>query len=133
MHTILADEFKDTQQGTLHFHYLKADEFGLLYVARTFDEHAEQLEASLRGEGDDGRNERFLKRFVRPLGLDRSASGLVADEIERLGSSPAPAPDRGPRWRLPSGSRSRRSPGSRAAARSAAWRRGPRSRRRPPS
>ena len=96
VHTILADEFKETQQGTLHFHYLKADEFGLLHVARTFDEHAEQLEAALRGEGDDGRNERFLKRFVRPLGLDRSASGLVADEIERLGNSPAPAPDRGP-------------------------------------
>jgi hypothetical protein len=96
VHTILADEFKETQQGTLHFHYLKADEFGLLHVARTIDEHAEQLEASLRGEGDDGRNERFLKRFVRPLGLDRSASGLVADAIEDLGRSPAPAPDRGP-------------------------------------
>ncbi len=96
VHTILADEFKETQQGTLHFHYLKADEFGLLHVARTFDEHAEQLEASLGDDGDDGRNERFLKRFVRPLGLERSASGLVADEIERLGWSSAPAPDRGP-------------------------------------
>jgi len=96
VHTILADEFKETQQGTLHFHYLKADEFGLLHVAHTFDEHAEQLEAALRGEGDDGRNERFVKRFVRPLGLDRSASELVADEIEQLGWSPSPAPDRGP-------------------------------------
>jgi hypothetical protein len=96
VHTILADEFKETQQGTLHFHYLKADEFGLLHVARTLDEHAEQLEASLRGEGDDGRNERFLRRFVRPLGLDRSASGLVADAVEELGRSPAPAPARGP-------------------------------------
>jgi hypothetical protein len=96
VHTILADEFKATQQGTLHFHYLKADEFGLLHVARTFDEHADQLEAALRGEGDDGRNERFLKRFVRPLGLDRPASGQVADEIEALGWSPSPAPDRGP-------------------------------------
>jgi hypothetical protein len=96
VHTILAEEFKETQQGTLHFHYLRSDEFGLLHVARTFEEHAEQLDASLRGEADDGRNERFLKRFVRPLGLDRLASGLVADEIERLGRSPAPAPDRGP-------------------------------------
>jgi hypothetical protein len=96
VHTLLAEEFLETQQGTLHFHYLKADEFGLLHVARTFDEHAEQLEASLRGESDDGRNERFLKRFVRPVGLDRSASGLVADAIEELGYSPAPAPDRGP-------------------------------------
>src|SRR5581483_8917167 len=92
----LADEFRETQQGTLHFHYLKANEFGLLQVARTFDEHAEQLAAALRGDGDDGRNERFLKRFVRPLGLDRSASEQVADEIEELGGSPAPPPERGP-------------------------------------
>src|SRR5581483_6960791 len=68
----------------------------LLHVARTLDEHAAQLERALRGEGDDGRNRRFLERFVRPLGLDRPASGQVADEIERLGWSPAPAPDRGP-------------------------------------
>ena len=76
VHTILAEEFSETQQGTLHFRYLEADEFGLLHVGRTWDEHAAQLEASLRGEGDDGRNERFLRRFVRPLGLDRPATPL---------------------------------------------------------
>ena len=56
VHTMLADEFRDTQQGTLHFRYLDADDFGLLHVGRTWDEHAAQLEASIRGEGDDGRN-----------------------------------------------------------------------------
>ena len=66
VHTLLAKEFRDTQQGTLHFHYLQADEFGLLFVGRDFDEHAEQLAESLRGRVDDGRNERFLRRFVRP-------------------------------------------------------------------
>lgn len=96
VHTLLAEEFRDTQQGTLHFHYLKADEFGLLHVARTFDEHVEQLAASLRGEGDDGRNERFLRRFVRPLGLDRAASEQVADAVEELGRAPAPAPVKAP-------------------------------------
>jgi hypothetical protein len=96
VHTLLAEEFLDTQQGTLHFHYLKADEFGLLHVGRTFDEHAEQLEESLRGREDDGRNERFLRRFVRPLGLDRSATELVVESIEELAARPAPAPDRGP-------------------------------------
>jgi hypothetical protein len=100
VHTILAEEFKETQQGTLHFHYLKADEFGLLHVGRTFDEHAEQLERSLRGEGDDGRNERFVRRFVRPLGLDRSASEAVAGAIEELGQGPAAKPDPGP-WAAP--------------------------------
>jgi hypothetical protein len=96
VHTLLADEFRETQQGTLHFHYLKADEFGLLFVGRTFEEHAEQLAESLRGRQDDGRNERFLRRFVRPQGLDRPAKELIAEAIEELGSTPAPAPARGP-------------------------------------
>jgi len=97
VHTLLADEFRETQQGTLHFHYLKADEFGLLFVGRNFEEHAAQLAESVRGRHDDGRNERFLRRFVRPQGLDRPAKELIADAIEELGSSPAPAPARGPR------------------------------------
>jgi hypothetical protein len=96
VHTVLAEEFSETQHGTLHFRYLEATDFGLLHVGRTWDEHAAQLEASLRGEGDDGRNERFLKRFVRPLGLDRPATELVADAIEELGARPAPAPEREP-------------------------------------
>jgi hypothetical protein len=96
VHTLLAEEFRDTQEGTLHFHYLQADDFGLLFVGRNFAEHAEQLAESLRGRGDDGRNERFLRRFVRPLGLDRPARELVAEAIEEVGARPAPAPDRGP-------------------------------------
>ena len=93
VHTLLADEFRDTQQGTLHFQYLRADEFGHLLVGRTFDEHAEQLEESLRGRPADGRSELFLRRFVRPLGLDRSATEVIVEEIEELGSRPALAPD----------------------------------------
>jgi len=96
VHTILAGEFADTQEGTLHFRYLEAEEFGLLHVGRTWDEHAAQLEASLRGEGDDGRNERFLRRFVRPLGLDRPATQLLVDAIEELGAQPAPKPEPAP-------------------------------------
>ena len=96
VHTLLAEEFRDTQQGTLHFHYLKADEFGLLYVGRDFEEHAEQLEESLAGREDDGRNERFLRRFVRPLGLDRSARELLVEAIEELGAGPAPCPTAAP-------------------------------------
>ena len=97
VHTLLAEEFRDTQQGTLHFHYLKADEFGLLFVGRDFEEHAEQLAESVRGREDDGRNARFLKRFVRPRGLDRPARELIVEAIEELGYGPAPAPDPGPR------------------------------------
>jgi hypothetical protein len=96
VHTLLADEFRDTQQGTLHFHYLRAEEYGHLFVGRTFDEHADQLAESLGGRPEDDRNERFLRRFVRPHGLDRSATELVVESIEELGARPAPSRRRGP-------------------------------------
>jgi hypothetical protein len=90
VHTVLAEEFRTTQEGTLHFHYL---EEGVI-VGRTFDEHAAQLEESLAGRPVD--NERFLRWFVRPLGLDVNASEQLASAIEELGREPAPAPDHGP-------------------------------------
>lgn len=96
VHTLLADEYRATQEGTLHFHYLEDGDFGLLHVGRTFDEHARLLEESLGGEPDDGRNERFLRRFVRPLGLERPATAEVVAAVEALGARPRPAPDRGP-------------------------------------
>jgi hypothetical protein len=96
VHTILAEEFRRTQLGTLHFPYLIADDFGHLYVARTLEEHAALLEPSL----DDGehreRNERFLRRFVRPFGLDVPAAPKVVEELEATAALPAPVPDRGP-------------------------------------
>ncbi len=96
VHTLLAEEFRDTQQGTLHFHHLLDREFGHLYVARTFDEHVEQLEESLEGRADEERNERFLRRFVRPLGLDVPATRRVVEAIEELGRGAPPRPERGP-------------------------------------
>jgi hypothetical protein len=101
VHTVLADSFRFTQEGTLHFHYLEDGAAGELIVGRTFAEHAAQLERSLRGEVDRERNERFLRWFVRPLGLDVSGSGQLADAIEELGRQPAPQPDRGPLLRRP--------------------------------
>jgi hypothetical protein len=96
VHTVLADEFRETQQGTLHFQYLKADEFGHLYVGRTLDEHLDQLEVSLSGREDDGRNERFLRTFVRPRGLDVAATPLYVETLEELGAQPRHAPEPGP-------------------------------------
>jgi hypothetical protein len=86
VHTILAEQFRDTQAGTLHFRYLQNEDFGHLHAARTLDEHVELLGASLRGETYPERNRRFVRRFVRPLGLGVQATPLVADAIEQLGS-----------------------------------------------
>jgi hypothetical protein len=100
VHTVLAEEFRDTQQGTLHFQYLRADEFGHLYVGRTMEEHLAQLEESLDGRWDPDRNERFLGRFVRPFGLNVAATPLLVDAVEDLAACPAPEPAREP-WLAP--------------------------------
>jgi hypothetical protein len=93
VHTVLADEFRETQQGTLHFQYLKD---GHLHVGRTLEEHLDQLEESLRGREDDGRNERFLRTFVRPLGLDVAATPLYVETLEEFGGQPRRAPEPNP-------------------------------------
>ena len=96
VHTVLADEYRATQQGTLHFQYLVDREFGHLRVARTLAEHADQMEQSLT-EGDrEALGERFVRRFVRPQGLETAATPLAVEAIEELAARPAPAPDRGP-------------------------------------
>ncbi len=117
VHTVLADEFEETQQGTLHFHYLKDG----LYVGRTLDEHLDQLVESLRGREDDGRNERFLRTFVRPRGLDVAATPLYVETLEQLGEQPRRAPAPGPAPLL----RRALSPAAAAAGRRAAARKRP--------
>ena len=41
-------------------------------------------------------NERFLRRFVRPFGLDVAATALAVDAIEELGRQGSLSPGRGP-------------------------------------
>jgi hypothetical protein len=94
--TILAEEYETTQRGTIHFHYLVDPQFGHVRAARTFAEHTGQLERSL-AEGDaEGLNERFLRRFVRPYGLDVPATPLYVDALEALAAGPEPTPRRDP-------------------------------------
>jgi hypothetical protein len=92
VHTILAEEYEATQRGTLHFHYLVDPDFGHVRVARTFDQHALLLERSLVEGDTEGLNERFLRRFVRPHGLDVAATPLYVEAIEELAAGPAPTP-----------------------------------------
>jgi hypothetical protein len=84
---ILPDEFRDNQEGTLHFHYLTDVEGGLLRVSRTLDEHEAQLGQALAATGQ-AVNERFLRAFVRPHGLDVEATPVFADAVETLARLP---------------------------------------------
>ena len=90
--TIGSPEFRETQQGTLHFGELVSASSGALQAAGTLEEHVGQLRSTLehpdrlRAEID-----RFLLTFVRPRGLDRSATAILADAIEELGGGPVPS------------------------------------------
>jgi hypothetical protein len=85
--TILDREF--AQESTLHFHHLLRENGGFLDVAGSLEEHAGQLADVL--EGGDGHAEeraRFIESFLRPHGLDRPATPILADEVEKLARIP---------------------------------------------
>jgi hypothetical protein len=79
--TVLRPEF--AQETTLHFHHLLAENGGFLHVAATLDEHVAQLGAVLAGDDVEARR-RFVERFVRPQGIDRPATPILAVAIEEL-------------------------------------------------
>jgi FkbM family methyltransferase len=89
VYTLLAPEFRDTQEGTLHFHHLREVNGGLLHVARDVDEHLSHLEAALRElQVDDPRCRRFVEAFVRPHGIDVPATPKLVEALESLAASP---------------------------------------------
>jgi hypothetical protein len=81
--TVLAEEFAGSQRGTLHFEHI-AGERGTVYVARDLDEHVAQLADAITGRLDDERRVSFVRRFVRPHGLDAAATPRFADAVEAL-------------------------------------------------
>jgi hypothetical protein len=83
--TVRATEFRETQEATLHFGNLRAAAGGALQSAATLEEHVVQLRSMLAhpdGHAED--IEAFLRTFVRPCGLDRPATAVLADAIEQL-------------------------------------------------
>lgn len=90
--SVLTSEFRDRQEGSLHFQYLRRDRGGCVVEAASLSEHLPQLAQVLAGatleRGD------FVHSFVRPHGLDKAATPRVADAIEQaaaIGTSSATA------------------------------------------
>jgi FkbM family methyltransferase len=99
VYTLLAPQFRETQEGTLHFDHLRRVNGGLLHVATTFAEHLDQLDAALRQPGADREScRRFVEAFVRPHGIDSPATPKLVDALEALAQTTAPQPQRAPRW-----------------------------------
>ena len=94
VHALLAPEYRDNQEGTLHFHYLTRVGGGVLRVARTTREHHDQLAASLAMSpaASAAANRAFVRDFVRPYGLDQPATPRFCDALEEVGRMPAPRP-----------------------------------------
>jgi hypothetical protein len=95
--SLLAEEFAGTQQGLVHFHYLALENGGCVRVASVIDDHVRQLSECL-GDLAEARaeTERFIAHFVRPHGLDRPATPIFVDSVERLAAAAAPAPQATP-------------------------------------
>jgi len=98
--TVLAPEF--AQETTLHFHYLLEENGGFLHVAESLPDHARQL-AHVLDEDEVGaeRRRRFVEAFVRPHGLDRPATPILADAVEELAGIPVERTRRVPLLRAP--------------------------------
>jgi len=100
--TVLAAQFVDTQEGTLHFQHLVNTGGGFLSVASTFEEHLEQLADAVGPDGSRdealARARRFLETFVRPNGLDQPATPRLAGAIETAASAPRPSRRARPGW-----------------------------------
>ncbi|MEQ1757966.1 MAG: hypothetical protein ABL986_06570 [Vicinamibacterales bacterium] len=94
VHTILDDQISvHNQEGTIHFHYLTTVGGGLLRVARSFDDHLEQVASTLAGDGGgDSKAAAFVQGFIRPFGLDVAATPKFAEVVERVAAMPPPAP-----------------------------------------
>ncbi len=81
---ILPPEFRDSQEGTIHFHYLTTTAGGVLRTSRTFEEHEAQLHDALASGAVATRCAAFLSAFIRPHGLEVAATPVFADAVDAL-------------------------------------------------
>lgn len=99
VHTVLLPEFRDNQEGTVHFHYLLDGPNALLRAARSLNDHARDVADVLEGrDPDPDRSPRFVRTFVRPCGRDVSATRRFVEALEDLAARPAPQPEPAPAW-----------------------------------
>jgi hypothetical protein len=99
VHTVLLPEFRDSQEGTVHFHYLLDGPDSPLRATRSLDEHARDLADVLDGrDRDPDRSRRFVRTFVRPAGTDVPATVRFVEALEALAARPAPDPQPAPGW-----------------------------------
>jgi hypothetical protein len=99
VHTVLLPEFRNSQEGTVHFRYLLEGPDALLRASRSLDAHAADVAATLAGRNTDPeRSARFVRAFVRPGAADVPATNRIVEALEMLGRESAPHPAPVPWW-----------------------------------
>jgi len=80
---VLSEKYKKTQLETRHFQdFIKSNS---LELANGFKEFRIKLKRILTGYDDRKEQRRlFVKNYIRPQGLEKSAGELAAEEIEKL-------------------------------------------------
>jgi hypothetical protein len=95
--TVLTPQFRDTQNGTIHFHHLV--DGGLLKISHDLDDHLDQLSRVLAGrESYQARIRHFIQNFVRPHGLDTECTPIFVEAIENLNQRSVASPVDTPKW-----------------------------------
>jgi hypothetical protein len=83
--TVMNEHYRATQTGVGHFRHLT--DAGFMEVATSFKEASENLARIISGR-DEKRSERrrFVEEFIRPLGIEKPASEVMATLIAAVGS-----------------------------------------------
>jgi hypothetical protein len=69
------------QEGSVHFRYLLEEQGGFVIDSPDLAEHVQTLSRALVGGPDRERQRAFVERFLRPRGLNRPVSPMVASTI----------------------------------------------------
>jgi len=80
--TWLVPEFRDTQEGTLHFEYIGGED-GLMLTADSFEQHEQQL-AGVLVSNDTERSRKFVEHFIRPQGVTVPSTPILVDAVAGL-------------------------------------------------
>jgi hypothetical protein len=80
--TVVTEEFLSTQEGTLHFQQLVESASGILTVAKSLREHAEQLEEPISIRPVAEAKETFVRRAIRPYGSGEPCALRTAKAVE---------------------------------------------------
>jgi hypothetical protein len=93
--TVRAPEFEQSQEGTLHYQYLRPEHGGFVREAWSLEDHLAQLhDAVTRPEAVREANRRFVEEFIRPAGIDQACTPVLVDVLEGLAvDAPMPSAD----------------------------------------